>query len=106
MNQDFKEGVGMSQIRVLITGGSGFIGSHLADALVSQGHQVSAIDNLSTGRLENIRHLLGKSNFHFARANITDEIVLDICGDLDIPIISNFPVGTVITRQRYRSRMR
>jgi len=67
----------MSQIRVLITGGAGFIGSHLADVLVSQGHQVSAVDNLSTGRLENISHLLDKSNFHFARANITDEIVLD-----------------------------
>ena len=61
----------------LITGGAGFIGSHLADALLALGHRVLAIDNLSTGRLDNIQHLLDDPNFHFTRANITHEVVLD-----------------------------
>jgi nucleoside-diphosphate-sugar epimerase len=62
---------------VLITGGAGFVGSHLADRLLSMRHKVSVIDNLSTGRVENIQHLLAHPNFHFARASITNELVLD-----------------------------
>lgn len=61
----------------LITGGAGFIGSHLAEALLAKGHRVLVIDNLSTGSTDNIRHLLPHPNFHFAYASITDEIVLD-----------------------------
>jgi UDP-glucose 4-epimerase len=61
----------------LITGGAGFIGSHLADALLALGHRVLAIDDLSTGQMQNIRHLLRRPDFHFARASITDEIVMD-----------------------------
>src|SRR3954471_21328918 len=62
---------------VLITGGAGFIGSHLADGLLARGYTLSAIDNLSTGRLENVRHLLGRRDFHFVRADIQDAQVLD-----------------------------
>ena len=61
----------------LITGGAGFIGSHLADALLAGGHRVFALDNLSTGRLSNIQHLLDHPRFQFVRASLTDEIVLD-----------------------------
>jgi UDP-glucose 4-epimerase len=61
----------------LITGGAGFIGSHLADALLALGHRVLAIDDLSTGQMQNIQHLLRRPEFHFARASITDEIVMD-----------------------------
>ena len=61
----------------LITGGAGFIGSHLADVLLADGHEVLAIDDLSTGTMKNIRHLHDNPHFHFARANITDEIVMD-----------------------------
>ena len=61
----------------LITGGAGFIGSHLADALLVRGHRVFAIDDVSTGHLANIAHLLGKPQFHFTRASITDSIVMD-----------------------------
>ena len=51
----------------LITGGAGFIGSHLADALLAEGQTVLAIDNLSTGRLDNIQHILDHPNFQFVR---------------------------------------
>jgi UDP-glucose 4-epimerase len=61
----------------LITGGAGFIGSHLADALLAAGHRVLVIDNLSTGSLDNIRHLLTMPNFRFARADIANKVVLD-----------------------------
>lgn len=60
-----------------ITGAAGFIGSHLADALIAQGETVLALDNLSTGRLANIQHLLRHPRFHFARADVADEIVMD-----------------------------
>jgi UDP-glucose 4-epimerase len=71
--------------RVLITGGAGFIGSHLAEALLAQGHAVTIIDDLSTGRFENIQRLLdqqaldgqGRPRFNFAIDTITNEVVLD-----------------------------
>ena len=47
-------------MRILITGGAGFIGSHLADRLLAEGHSVIAIDNLATGHTRNIEHLAGK----------------------------------------------
>ena len=62
---------------VLVTGGAGFIGSHLTDLLLAKGYRVLAIDNLSTGRMENIAHLATNPAFHFVRANIQDEVVLD-----------------------------
>ncbi len=63
--------------RFLITGGAGFIGSHLADALLSHGASVTVIDNLSTGRFENIRHLVGQPGFRFAIDTITNDMVMD-----------------------------
>ena len=56
--------------RVLITGGAGFIGSHLAEALVTEGKEVFVIDDLSTGSLVNIAHLRDNPNFHFAKGSI------------------------------------
>jgi UDP-glucose 4-epimerase len=63
--------------RFLITGGAGFIGSHLAESLLNQGHHVVVIDNLCTGRFENIAHLTGHPNFRFAIDSITKEVVMD-----------------------------
>jgi len=57
-------------VRVLITGGAGFIGSHLVDALMVRGEEVCVFDNLSTGSLENVRHWLGSPNFTFIRGDL------------------------------------
>lgn len=64
-------------MRALITGGAGFIGSHLAETLLAQGHRVMVIDNLSTGRFSNIEHLANHPNFGFALETITNETVMD-----------------------------
>jgi UDP-glucose 4-epimerase len=62
---------------VLITGGAGFIGSHLAEALLAQDYHVTVIDDLSTGRFENISPLTDHPNFRFAIDTITNEVVMD-----------------------------
>ena len=59
-------------MKIIITGGSGFIGSHLADSLIELNHEVIVIDNLSIGRIENISHLLENPNFTFVKADIVD----------------------------------
>ncbi len=64
-------------MKILITGGAGFIGSHLTDALLQRGHNVTIIDDLSTGKLENIAHVRAFPNFHFAIESIMNEAVMD-----------------------------
>ena len=64
-------------MQMLITGGAGFIGSHLAEALLAQGHSVTAVDDLSTGRFENIAHLTTNPQFQFVYETITNEGVMD-----------------------------
>lgn len=66
-------------MRYLITGGAGFIGSHLADALIAQGHSVLAMDDFSTGRHENIAHLEGHPLFSIVCADIADEAIVRDC---------------------------
>ncbi len=68
-------------MRIVLTGGAGFIGSHLADRLVAEGHQVIAVDNLITGFEENIAHLLGNPSFSYLRQDIT--LPFDIPGQVD-----------------------
>lgn len=64
-------------MRILITGGAGFIGSHLAEVLLKAGNQVTIIDDLSTGKMENIAHLRQHPNFHFAIETVMNETVMD-----------------------------
>ena len=63
--------------KVFITGGAGFIGSHLAEALVAEGKEVFVIDDLSTGALTNIAHLQGNPNFHFTKGSVLDTAALE-----------------------------
>jgi len=69
-------------LRILITGGAGFIGSHLCDRLLAEGHQVIAMDNLSTGSVDNIAHLAGHDDFLFIKHDVTNYIYLE--GKLDV----------------------
>lgn len=64
-------------MKALITGGAGFIGSHLAEELLNRGEMVSVIDDLSTGRLENIEHLMSSPRFSIAVETILNETVMD-----------------------------
>ena len=68
-------------MRILITGGAGFIGSHLCDYLVERGHDVIAMDNLITGNPDNIAHLIGNPHFRFVRHDVTEFIYVE--GHLD-----------------------
>nr|HID14534.1 SDR family oxidoreductase [Anaerolineae bacterium] len=68
-------------MRILITGGAGFIGSHLCDRLLADGHEVIAMDNLSTGSVDNIAHLAGHERFRFVKHDVTNYIFVE--GPLD-----------------------
>ena len=68
-------------MRILVTGGAGFLGSHLCDRLLAEGHEVVAMDNLITGSTDNIAHLIGNQRFSFIKHNITNYIYIK--GDLD-----------------------
>jgi len=64
-------------MRIIVTGGAGFIGSHLCERLLSQGHQVICIDNFFTGRRENIEHLIGHRHFELLRHDVIEPILLE-----------------------------
>ncbi len=64
-------------MRVMVTGGCGFLGSHLCDALIARGDRVVCLDNLSTGRIENIFHLLKHPRFEFTQCDVSDGITVD-----------------------------
>lgn len=68
----------MQTKRVLVTGGAGFLGSHLCDRLVARGYDVLCVDNLFTGSKHNIEHLLGKPNFEFMRHDITFPLYVEV----------------------------
>jgi UDP-glucose 4-epimerase len=65
-------------MRVLVTGGAGFIASHLADHLLEQGHSVVALDDLSTGRASNVEHLRGRPDFELVLGSILDPDAVDV----------------------------
>jgi len=66
------------QKRILITGGAGFLGSHLCDCLVAEGHEVLCLDNFFTGSKSNVTHLLGRPNFELIRHDLVQPIFLEV----------------------------
>jgi UDP-glucose 4-epimerase len=94
--------------RVLITGGAGFIGSHLADHLIANGEEVTAYDDLSTGRYPNISHLLDNPKFRFVEASVLDmgklerevasaETVYHLAAAVGVQLIVDRPLHSMIT---------
>lgn len=95
-------------MKYLVTGGAGFIGSHLTDHLLEQGHDVHIIDNLSTGRLENIQHNTGNERFQSTIADIQDYETLErlvaecdqifhLAAAVGVKLIMEKPVETIVT---------
>jgi UDP-glucose 4-epimerase len=95
-------------MRVLVTGGAGFVGSHLSELLLERGSQVTVIDDLSTGRWENIAHLTDNPDFRYAIDSIANEIVLDrltsesdvvfhLAAAVGVKLIVENPVHTIET---------
>lgn len=95
-------------MKALITGGAGFVGSHLAEALLAQGHEVHVIDNLSTGSIENIEHLKGHERFHYTIDSIMNEpvlaelvdrveVVFHLAAAVGVRLIVESPVNTIET---------
>jgi len=71
----------MSKPRILITGGAGFLGSHLSERFLAEGYEVIAMDNLITGDVRNVEHLFSDSSFHFEKRDVTEYI--HVVGKLD-----------------------
>jgi UDP-glucuronate decarboxylase len=65
-------------MRILVTGGAGFIGSHLSDRLLAEGHHVVCLDNFFTGRRENVEHLLDHPRFEVMRQDVTEPVFVDV----------------------------
>jgi UDP-glucose 4-epimerase len=95
-------------VKALITGGAGFIGSHLADALLAQGHEAMVLDNLSTGSIENIAHLKGRPGFAYTIDSVTNEsllaelidqndVVFHLAAAVGVKLIVEQPVHTIET---------
>jgi UDP-glucose 4-epimerase len=95
-------------MRVLITGGAGFIGSHLAEALLSENHAVSVIDDLSTGAIDNIAHLKDQPGFRYVIDTVTNEpvlaelidqcdVVFHLAAAVGVRLIVEEPVRTIET---------
>ena len=95
-------------MRVLITGGAGFVGSHLAEALLERGDEVFVLDNLSTGSMDNIQHLKSHPRFHYTIDSVTNEpllaemidradTVVHLAAAVGVKLIVEAPVHTIET---------
>ena len=65
-------------MKLLVTGGAGFIGSHLCERLLEQGHEVVCLDNFFTGRRENVRHLLDYGGFELLRHDVCEPLLVEV----------------------------
>ena len=95
-------------MRALITGGAGFIGSHLAEALIMQGHEIVVLDDLSTGRLENVAHLSSSPEFRCVVGSVTDagavlplveqvDVVFHLAAAVGVKLVCEEPIRTIHT---------
>jgi len=98
-------------LKVLITGGSGFIGSHLADAYIARGDEVFVLDDLSTGSIENIRHLKSCPRFHYTIESVQNypivaelvdscDVIFHLAAAVGVKLIVESPVRTIETNVR------
>ena len=98
-------------MKILLTGGAGFIGSHLATELLGRGHEVFVVDNLSTGRLENLRHIQSNAGLHLKEGNVLDLEILEplveecdevyhLAAAVGVRLIMEKPVDTIMTNVR------
>lgn len=86
-------------MNILVTGGAGFIGSHLDDALVARGHNIAVVDNLVLGRRENIEHLIGKPNFRFIEVDLLDmEKMRGVFADGDFDMVYHLAANSDIQK--------
>jgi nucleoside-diphosphate-sugar epimerase len=95
-------------VKAFITGGAGFIGSHLAERLLDDGHEVIVLDNLSTGSIDNITHLKGRNGFSYTIDSVTNEsllaelidrsdVVFHLAAAVGVKLIVEQPVHTIET---------
>lgn len=95
-------------MRFLITGGAGFIGGHLCESLIADGHEVTAIDNLSTGSLKNLEGVMASQEFNFIEGDILDypeldkmiadsDMVFHLAAAVGVELVVHDPVRTIIT---------
>ncbi|RAI31930.1 UDP-glucuronic acid decarboxylase family protein [Rhodoplanes serenus] len=95
----------IEKLNIVVTGGAGFIGSHLCDRLVQKGHAVTCLDNLDTGRFDNVRPLLNHPNFRFVEADVRDSLsiegpvdrIYNLACPASPPHYQRDPIGTVKT---------
>ena len=95
-------------MNVLITGGAGFIGSHLAERMIAEGHRITAVDDLSTGSMDNIASLMGRSEFQFVRESVRNaatmtalidrcDVIFHLAAAVGVQLIVDRPVHTIET---------
>ena len=98
-------------MQILITGGAGFVGSHLTDRLISDGHSVVILDDVSTGRLENLKQYESHSNFEYINGSVLDQGLLEstvkdvdyifhLAAAVGVFNIVNHPLSSLVTNIR------
>ena len=95
-------------MKILITGGSGFIGSHLTEALLERGHEVTVLDDLSTGSLDNLANVMGRDGFRFVHGSVEDDaavgapcawadVIFHLAATVGVDLVVQHPVRTIET---------